>query len=126
MDEEFAKQSYYFQGLPAQDQEGNTITWREAKATMLARLAWGGLPQIELTGCTDGRLELTHHHDGRDLQLGQAAETLLNLSGVWGGPVRLETLEEGQPRVLVCEDGEVRPLDTAGASDQPAPEAAAG
>ena len=50
---------------------------------------------------------LVHHHDGRDLQLAQAGETLRNVASVWRAPVHLWTLEEGQGRSIVCKAGEI-------------------
>jgi stage V sporulation protein R len=89
--------------------------WHAVKQRMLLDLSWGGMPQIELTEVDvagDGQLVLVHRHDGRDLQLAQAQETLIRLSAVWGGPVQLRTKEEGQDRVIKCEDGQVDVLDT--------------
>ena len=108
------------EGGPAPD-----VGWRELQAMLLQELAWGGLPQIELVDVNaegEGELLLIHHHDGRDLQLGQAAETLKSLAALWGGPVHLLTVEENQGRRLVCRDGEVAVLDTRaadGASREP-------
>jgi stage V sporulation protein R len=90
--------------------------WRKVKARLLQDLAWGGLPQIELVAVDpEGELVLEHHHDGRDLQLAQARDTLLRLGAIWKGPVRLATLEEGQGRRLVCKDGEVEVEEVQGA-----------
>jgi stage V sporulation protein R len=90
--------------------------WRKVKARLLQDLAWGGLPQIELVAVDpEGELVLEHHHDGRDLQLAQARDTLLRLGAIWKGPVRLTTLEEGQGRRLVCKDGEVEVDEVQGA-----------
>ena len=89
--------------------------WRKVKERLLQDLSWGGLPQIELAGVDGeggGRLALVHRHDGRDLQLAAAGDSLRNLSAVWGGPVELATLEEGQGRRLRCEDGEISVLET--------------
>ena len=90
--------------------------WRKVKARLLQDLAWGGLPQIELVAVDpEGELVLEHRHDGRDLQLAQARDTLLRLGAIWKGPVRLTTLEEGQGRRLVCKDGEVEVEEVQGA-----------
>ena len=89
--------------------------WRAVKRRVLLDLSWGGMPQIELAAVDpegDGELVLVHRHDGRDLQLAQAQETLLRLEGVWGGPVHLRTREEGQDRLIKCEGGELEVLDT--------------
>lgn len=103
--------------------------WKKVKAQLLSELSWGGLPQIELVSVDaagEGELRLQHHHDGRDLQLSQAQATASRLSAVWGGPVHLHTLEEGQGRLLRCDGDEVEVLDTSEgqeAGDEAAPEA---
>ncbi|QDU67071.1 SpoVR family protein [Engelhardtia mirabilis] len=89
------------------------LDWVKWKEKLLGDLAWGGLPKIELiardahTGC----LRLRHHHDGRDLQLAQAGETIKNLAAVWGGPVEIETLVESSPRILRAADGQFELVD---------------
>jgi stage V sporulation protein R len=105
--EDFAERSYYFRGVGSTP--NGPKDWREAKAALLAGLAWGGLPRIELVGVEGAsELVLVHHHDGRDLQLDRAGQTLVNLERIWRAPVVLLTVLEGQGKKLVCEDGEVR------------------
>ena len=83
------------------------------KAWVLQQLAWGGLPQIRLIdGGEPDELVLVHQHDGRDLQLGRASETMRNLSKLWGGPVQLLTTLEKHGRCVLCRDGEVSVVDT--------------
>jgi len=107
---------------------GEAPTWERLKSMLLQELSWGGLPQVELVGIDtegEGELLLVHHHDGRDLQLARAADTMKNLSTLWGGPVHLLTIEEKQGRRLVCRDGEVAVLDTREAEKACSPEHAA-
>jgi stage V sporulation protein R len=132
VDEEFAEQSYYFEDPPLPPPEmlpggkaPPTMDWREKKAVLLQQLSWGGLPQIELREVgADDELVLLHHHDGRDLQLGQAGQTLRNLAGLWGRRVKLLTLEEGQGRALVCDPAEedIVALDSTEAQELCAPD----
>jgi stage V sporulation protein R len=92
--------------------------WRKVKSHLLMDLAWGGLPRIELTAVDadgKGELVLTHHHDGRDLQLEHARETLLRVGALWKAPVHLFTQEEGQGRHMLCESGEVHMVDAGAA-----------
>ena len=94
--------------------------WRKVKADLLRDLAWGGLPQIELSGrAPDGRLCLRHEHDGRDLQLDQAEATLANLELLWQAPVELTTQAESQARRIVCERGAIRVHEGEAASAEP-------
>ena len=93
----------------------NGFDWRELKTWLLQQIAWGGLPQIELVDVNaegDGELLLVHRHDGRDLQIGHARETLLNVASLWRAPVHLLTVVEKQGRRLVAKEGEVTMLDT--------------
>ncbi len=121
VDQEFVERSQLFlYGINARSgrAEVEGRDWRKVKERLLVDLSWGGLPRIELVS-TDaeggGELELAHHHDGRDLDLTQARETLLRLGTLWQRPVRLTTLEEGHRRLLRCASGEVEVREQAGA-----------
>lgn len=111
VDEDFAQKSQLFL-YGKNTRTGRTEVldrnWREVKEKLLQELAWGGLPQIEIVDDDRegrGELELLHRHDGRDLELSHAGETLKHLARLWKKPVHLLTLEEGQGRRLTC-DGE--------------------
>jgi len=89
--------------------------WRAAKSWLLHQLAWGGLPQIELVDIDaegEGELVLIHHHDGRDLQLGQARETLRNLAAFWRRPVHLSTMLEKRGKKIIVSGDEMKVIDT--------------
>jgi stage V sporulation protein R len=81
--------------------------WRPVKERILADLTWGGLPQIELVEVDEGAIVLRHHHDGRDLQLQQASDTLRNIARLWQNHVHLRTVEEGQKKRLICQGEKV-------------------
>ncbi len=55
-----------------------------------------------------GELVLRHHHDGRDLQLAHAAETLKSLARLWGASVHIETREEAAVRWISSDGREIR------------------
>jgi stage V sporulation protein R len=116
LDEDFvARQKLFLFGRNSRSGRTEVLDrdWKKVKSRLLADLAWGGLPQIELAGADlSGPIEarelaLVHHHDGRDLQLAKAQETLRRLEELWRGPVRLDTAEENVPKRLRCERGEI-------------------
>ncbi len=113
VDEEFAQNVLRPIFVPAHvegTREAPETDWRELKSWLLQQLAWGGLPQIQLAAVDaegQGELLLIHHHDGRDLQLGRAHETLVHLEKLWRGPVHLSTRLDGKGRRVVVRDGEV-------------------
>ncbi len=94
--------------------------WRPVKARILRDLSWGGMPQIQVQGVegSERTLVLLHHHEGRDLQLQQAGETLRNVARIWQGPVRLRTREDDKLRGIqatehefeLTEEGPVPPV----------------
>jgi stage V sporulation protein R len=47
-----------------------------------------------------GELLLRHQHNGIDLKLNEAKDTLANLQFIWSRPVHLETIVDGKPNVL--------------------------
>lgn len=114
VDEEFAQRNELFL-FGRNSRTGRTEVvdrgWRQVKERLLQELAWGGLPQIELVDENfedRGELCFVHHHDGRDLQLAHAGETLKSVARLWQKPVHLVTLEEGQGRRLSSDGQQVR------------------
>ncbi len=63
-----------------------------------------------------GELLLRHDHNGVDLKLDEARDTLVNLQYVWARPVCLETVLDGKPTVL-CFDGTDHTQQPIGGSD---------
>ena len=102
-------------GAPGQSEDSATaeVDWRQLKQWLLHQLSWGGMPQIELVGTNakGGELILAHHHDGRDLQMGQARETLMNLAALWKRPVHLMTTLEKESRRLIATEDDVSVVD---------------
>ncbi|MEZ4366799.1 MAG: SpoVR family protein [Kofleriaceae bacterium] len=82
----------------------------KVKAQLLRSLTNRGQPTIVVEdGDLDrrGELLLRHVHDGVDLDLGQARDTLLNVYKVWTRPVSLLTKGDDQGRLLRCEGTEI-------------------
>ena len=110
VDETFAEEYLRAVCAPHAPDGGADLDWRDLKTWLLQQLSWGGLPQIELYAVDRegaGELVLVHHHDGRDLQMARARETLMNLGALWKRPVHLFTILEKQGRRLVVENGEI-------------------
>ena len=129
VDECFVRRSQLFLFGPNQRSGRSEVIdrdWRAVKERLLLDLSWGGLPRIELVSDDaggHGELRLMHHHDGRDLQLAQAAATLERLEAVWGRPVELATIESEAPRLLRCRGGTVEVLEAGEPEQHQAPQA---
>lgn len=106
VDEDFARRnSLFVYGKNGRTGRNEVVErdWHAVKERLLLDLAWGGLPQIEIVDDDEGgrgELTLRHHHDGRDLQLAHAGETLKNVAKMWGRRVHLVTQEDGNGRRL--------------------------
>ena len=77
--------------------------FQQVKQKLLSQLTNFGQPLIEIVdGNYDnrGELYLVHRHDGVDLDVPYAQDTLRNLYLVWSRPVHLETKGENGKRVL--------------------------
>jgi len=69
------------------------------KQKLLFMLSNRGQPRIHVTNgnhANRGELELTHYHEGFDLQMAWSQSTLQNLSRLWGRPVHLKTIIDEQ------------------------------
>jgi stage V sporulation protein R len=65
-----------------------------------------------------GELLLRHEHNGIDLRLDRAADTLANVQFIWGRPVHLQTVVDEKPS-LMSYDGSEHSLRTLGDADDP-------
>ena len=83
--------------------------FRKIKDKLLSMMANAGQPFIYVT---DGNFEnrgdllLSHRHQGVDLDLRWARETMRAISAIWRRPVHLETALEGQKKILTYHRGE--------------------
>jgi stage V sporulation protein R len=85
----------------------DTREFQAVKQKLLSMLSNHGQPRIYVTDANHanrGELELTHHHEGLDIQLDWAGETLQNLARLWGRPVHLLTAVDNK-RVILHHDG---------------------
>lgn len=79
----------------------------DVKRQLLQMLASRGTPRIyviDANANNRGELRLMHEHEGLDIQLDWANQTLGNLSRLWGRPVHLDTLLDKRP-ITVSHDG---------------------
>jgi len=77
--------------------------FQEIKRRLLFQLTNLGHPIIEVVDGNyenRGELFLVHRHEGVDLDIPYAQDTLRNLYTLWGRPVHLETIVEGNRRAL--------------------------
>lgn len=79
----------------------------DVKRRMLSMMTNFGNPRIAVTDGNHnnrGELYLQHEHDGVDLKVDYAIDTLRNLVALWRRPCFLETIVEGR-RVVMSHDG---------------------
>jgi stage V sporulation protein R len=65
-----------------------------------------------------GELLLRHEHNGLDLKLDRAADTLANVQFLWGRPVHLQTVVDDKPSMMSY-DGSDHSIRTLGDADDP-------
>ncbi|MHC4261667.1 MAG: SpoVR family protein [Planctomycetota bacterium] len=122
VDEEFVLRYHGLTLADTRQARDQGLDWTAWKEKLLGELAWGGQPRIELIGVDRlgrGELELRHHHDGRDLQVSTASETLKNLATVWNGPVQLTSRVDDRLRRMTVADGEFEISDVEPESTDP-------
>jgi len=85
----------------------NSREFQAVKQKILGMLSSRGTPRITVTDgnhANRGELELTHVHEGMDIQLDWASVTMGNLVRLWGRPVHLISQVDGR-RVVLHHDG---------------------
>jgi stage V sporulation protein R len=63
-----------------------------------------------------GELLLLHQHNGVDLKMDQAADTVANIQFIWSRPVHLQTVIDDKPSMMTF-DGSEHSTRTLGDSD---------
>ena len=87
--------------------EVKTREFMEVKSMLLKQLTNFGQPMIYVEDANyknRGELCLWHKHDGQDLKLDYARETLSNLVALWSRPVHIRTTSDGKT-VIWSHDG---------------------
>lgn len=93
--------------------EIDTRDFEAIKAKLLMSLTNFGQPVIEVESgnfANRGELHLIHRHQGVDLDMGYASDTLRNIAGIWSRPVNLTTIQEGKEVTFVHDGKEFKPL----------------
>ncbi|MCP3915504.1 MAG: SpoVR family protein [bacterium] len=121
VDEEFASTNQLFvyqrnnrTGRP----EVADRSWTAIKEQLLRELTWCGAPRIQLVQVgADRELTLVHHHEGRDIKIDEAGELLKQIATLWGSPVHLLTMDDGQGRRVTSDGEEVSVVETKAAEE---------
>ena len=82
--------------------------FKKIKEKLLFGIANRGLPYVYVEDANyenRGELYLSHRHEGLDLRVDHAKDTLVNLQRIWSRPVHLETVVQGRRKILT-HDGE--------------------
>jgi stage V sporulation protein R len=106
-----------------QEQMGQYIIesreFQKIKQRLLANLTNFGKPWIYVVDANyrnRGELLLRHDHNGADLRMDHAADTLANLQFLWSRPVHLQTVVDDKPTLLSF-DGSEHSKKTLGDAD---------
>jgi stage V sporulation protein R len=94
--------------------------FRKVKEKLLRRLTNMGQPVIYATDGNHGNrgeLYLFHRHDGMDLDVDYARETLRCVQFIWRRPVLLETLVNDRPRILLFDGSDHKEISLDRPSD---------
>lgn len=78
-------------------------SWQQIKETLIANVGMGSIPTILIDDADFGErrtLYLKHEHDGRDLQLEYAEQTMRHAEFLWQREVVLETIVNGRASLL--------------------------
>ncbi len=85
--------------------------FRKVKERLLAMLTNQGSPILAVEDANfenRGELLVLHRHEGADLELAKARETLKNLQSLWGRPVHLATTVNGTPKRIAFDGKEFK------------------
>ena len=90
--------------------------FKAIKQQLLLQLTNHGRPFIYVTDANHanrGELFLLHRHEGIDLRMDWALDTLKNIERIWRRPVHVQTVVEGRGRILSYDGKEYSETDTA-------------
>ncbi len=117
--EDFCRRQKFFtfaQNRRTGDFEIASREFQKVKQQMLSQLTNAGQPfiyVIDANYLNRGELLLAHRHEGVDLQLGYARDTLRNVERIWRRPVSILTMVDDKPKRIRFDGSEI------GISDEP-------
>lgn len=85
--------------------------WQQVKNSLLSNVGMGSIPTILIKDADHGGsriLYMVHEHDGRDLQLEYAEQTLRHVYALWRRAVVLETTINGRRSLLRLVDNSLK------------------
>lgn len=94
--------------------EIETREFRKVKNTLLQQLTNFGQPFIYVVDANylnRGELLLAHRHEGVDLRIGYARDTLKNLERIWRRPVSILTMIDEKPKRIRYDGSEIQIAD---------------
>jgi stage V sporulation protein R len=121
---EFCEEQGYFSFKYEENGKHYVVESREfdkVKQRLLANLTNFGKPWIFVVDANyrnRGELLLLHRHEGQDLKLNYAADTLGNVQAIWSRPVHVMTIVEDKPTLLSF-DGSEHSMKSLGENDDP-------
>ena len=77
--------------------------WSEVKETLIKNVGSGSVPIIKIEDADFGKnrtLYMKHYHDGRDLQIDYAEQTIRHVRALWERDVVLETIVGGKKTLV--------------------------
>jgi stage V sporulation protein R len=78
-------------------------SWKDIKENLIKNTGTSGIPVIKVEDADFGKnrtLQLKHYHDGRDLQLEYAEQTIRHIQNLWEREVVLETEVSGRRSLI--------------------------
>ena len=121
--EDFCRRQKFFtfaQNRRTGDYEIDSREFRKVKEQMLQQITNAGQPFIfvlDANYLNRGELLIAHRHEGVDLKLAYARDTLRNLERVWRRPVSLLTIIDDKPKRIRFDGSEIGISDEKAAAD---------
>jgi stage V sporulation protein R len=99
---EFEKDGNEYVVSEVADEDG----WMKIRDTIANNAGMGGIPLIRVEDFIqkENTLLLEHVHDGRDLELNYANETLRHMVDLWEGRIVLNTFVDGKKKSVICDE----------------------